>query len=128
MAKLSRNERRIKRHMRIRRRIMGTPERPRLCVFKSLRHIYAQIIDDTPRQGSRTLVAASTLDPEIRDKIKSDNIEAARLVGQLIAQRALAKGIRRVVFDRGGYPYHGKVRALAEAAREGGWSFDRPGS
>lgn len=123
MARLSRNARRIKRHMRIRRKIMGTPERPRLCVFKSLRHIYAQIIDDTPREGSRTLVAASTLDPEIRDKIKSDNIEAARLVGELLAKRALAKGIKKVVFDRAGYPYHGKVRALAEAAREGGLEF-----
>ncbi|MBC7222021.1 50S ribosomal protein L18 [Candidatus Bipolaricaulota bacterium] len=123
MAKLSRNERRIKRHMRIRRRIRGTPERPRFCVFKSLRHIYAQLIDDTPPEGSRTLVAASTLDPEIRGKIKSDNVEAARLVGALIAQRALARGIKKVVFDRGGYPYHGKVRALAEAAREGGLEF-----
>lgn len=109
--------------MRIRRRIQGTPERPRLCVFKSLQHIYAQIIDDTPPEGSRTLVAASTLDPEIRDKINSDNIEAARLVGALIAKRALEKGIKKVVFDRGGYPYHGKVRALAEAAREGGLEF-----
>lgn len=123
MAKLSRNERRIVRHMRIRRQIRGTPDRPRLCVFKSLRHIYAQLIDDTPREGSRTLVAASTLDPEIRDKIKSDNIEAAKLVGALLAQRALAQGIKKVVFDRGGYPYHGKVRALAEAAREGGLEF-----
>lgn len=109
--------------MRIRKKVVGTPERPRLCVYKSLRHIYAQIIDDTPREGSRTLVAASTLSPEIRDKIKSDNIEAARLVGQLIAKRALEKGIKKVVFDRGGYPYHGKVRALAEAAREGGLEF-----
>lgn len=109
--------------MRIRRRILGTPERPRLCVYKSLHHIYAQIIDDTPPEGSRTLVAASTLDPEIRGKIKSDNIEAARLVGVLIAKRALERGIKKVVFDRGGYPYHGKVRALAEAAREGGLEF-----
>jgi len=102
---------------------MGTPERPRLCVYKSLHHIYAQIIDDTPPEGSRTLVAASTLDPEIRGKIKSGNIEAARLVGALIAKRALDRGIKKVVFDRGGYPYHGKVRALAEAAREGGLEF-----
>jgi large subunit ribosomal protein L18 len=123
MAKVSRNERRIKRHMRIRQKIRGTPERPRLCVFKSLKHIYAQIIDDTPPEGSRTLVSSSTLDPEIRGKIKSDNVEAARLVGQVLAQRALAKGIKKVVFDRGGYPYHGKVRALAEAAREGGLEF-----
>lgn len=120
---LSRNERRKIRHRRIRRRISGTPERPRLFVFKSLRHIYAQIIDDTPSQGSRTLVAASTLDPEIRDRIKSDNIEAAKEVGRLIARRALEKGIKRVVFDRGGYPYHGKVKALAEAAREEGLEF-----
>jgi len=123
MAKISRNEQRIKRHMRIRQKIRGTPERPRLCVFKSLKHIYAQITDDTPLEGSRTLVSASTLDPEIRGKIKSDNVEAARLVGQVLAQRALAKGIKKVVFDRGGYPYHGKVRALAEAAREGGLEF-----
>lgn len=123
MARESRNEKRKKRHMRIRRRIRGTPERPRLVVFKSLRHIYAQIVDDTPREGSRTLVAASTLDPEIRGKIRSDNIEAARLVGQVLARRAVEQGIRKVVFDRAGYPYHGKVRALAEAAREGGLEF-----
>ncbi len=123
MAELSRNAQRIKRHMRIRRRIVGTPERPRLCVYKSLQHMYAQIIDDTQPGGSRTLVAASTLDPEIRDQIKSDNVEAARLVGKVLAQRARAQGIHKVVFDRGGYPYHGKVRALAEAAREGGLEF-----
>lgn len=123
MAELSRNAQRIKRHMRIRRRIVGTPERPRLCVYKSLQHLYVQIIDDTQPGGSRTLVAASTLDPEIRDQVKSDNVEAARLVGKVLAQRARARGINKVVFDRGGYPYHGKVRALAEAAREGGLEF-----
>lgn len=122
-ARVSRNERRIKRHLRIRRRVRGTPECPRLLVFKSLRHIYAQLIDDTPPEGCRTLVAASTLDPEIRGTIKSADIEAARRVGALLAQRARAQGIRKVVFDRGGYPYHGKVRALAEAAREGGLEF-----
>lgn len=120
---LSRNERRKLRHRRVRKKVSGTPERPRLFVFKSLRHIYAQIIDDTPPQGSRTLVAASTLDPELREKVKTDNIEAAREVGKLIARRALEKGIKRVVFDRGGYPYHGKVKALAEAAREEGLEF-----
>jgi len=120
---LSRNERRKLRHHRVRKKIVGTPERPRLFVFKSLRHIYAQIIDDSSVQGSRTLVAASTLDPELRDKIRSDNIEAAREVGRLIARRALEKGIKQVVFDRGGYPYHGKVKALAEAAREEGLEF-----
>lgn len=123
MARLSRHDKRIKRHLRLRRRIRGTPERPRLCVFKSLHHLYAQLIDDTPLLGSRTLVAVSTLDPEIRGKVRASNVEAARLVGAVLAQRALAQGIKRVVFDRGGYPYHGKVRALAEAAREGGLEF-----
>jgi len=120
MAKLSRNEQRKKRHLRIRRRVVGTPARPRLCVYKSLRHIYAQLIDDT---RGRTLAAASTLEPEVREKIKTANVEAARLVGELIAQRARERGIREVVFDRAGYPYHGQVRALAEAAREGGLKF-----
>jgi len=120
MAKISRNAQRKKRHLRIRRKIVGTPERPRLCVYKSLRHIYAQVIDDS---RGHTLVAASTLEPEVREKVKSADVEAARLVGKLIAQRALEKGIREVVFDRAGYPYHGKVKALAEAAREGGLVF-----
>jgi len=120
MAKLSRNEQRKKRHARIRRKISGTPERPRLCVYKSLRHIYAQLVDDT---RGHTLVAASTLEPELREKVKSPDVEAARLVGRLLAQRARERGIREVVFDRSGYPYHGKVRALAEAAREGGLVF-----
>lgn len=120
MAKISRNAQRKKRHLRIRRKIVGTPERPRLCVYKSLRHIYAQVIDDS---RGHTLVAASTLEPEVREKVKSADVEAARLVGKLIAERALEKGIREVVFDRAGYPYHGKVKALAEAAREGGLVF-----
>ena len=121
MAKtLSRNQMRRKRHLRIRRKVVGTAERPRLCVYKSLRHIYAQLVDDSK---GHTLVAASTLDPELRDQVKSPNIEAARLVGALIARRALEKGIKEVVFDCSGYPYHGKVRALAEAAREGGLVF-----
>lgn len=120
MAKLSRNELRKKRHRRIRKKVVGTPARPRLCVYKSLRHIYAQLVDDTK---GHTLAAASTLDPELRDKVKSPDVEAARLVGQLIARRAQELGIREVVFDRSGYPYHGKVRALAEAAREGGLVF-----
>lgn len=112
---------RIRRHKRVRKKVSGTPERPRLCVFRSLRHIYAQIIDD---EHGVTLAAASTLSPEIRDKIKTGgNIEAAKLVGQLIAKKALEKGIKRVVFDRGGYKYHGRVKALAEAAREAGLEF-----
>jgi len=112
---------RIRRHIRVRRKISGTAERPRLCVYRSLRHIYAQVIDD---EKGATLVAASTLSPEIRDKIKyGGNVEAAKLVGSLIAQKALEKGIKRVVFDRGGYKYHGRVKALADAAREAGLEF-----
>ena len=112
---------RLRRHKRVRKKIFGTPERPRLCVFRSLRHIYAQIIDDTV---GRTLVAASTLSPELRGKLKTGgNIEAARYVGELIAKKALEKGIKKVVFDRGGYKYHGRVKALAEAARKGGLEF-----
>ncbi|KUK26655.1 MAG: 50S ribosomal protein L18 [Acetothermia bacterium 64_32] len=120
MAKLSRNELRKKRHRRVRKRLVGTPARPRLCVYKSLKHIYAQLIDDT---RGHTLASASTLEPEVRERIKSADREAARLVGELIAKRARELGIREVVFDRAGYPYHGKVRELAEAAREGGLIF-----
>lgn len=119
--KESRNFLRKRRHLRIRKRIRGTPERPRLSVFRSLRHIYAQIIDDTT---GHTLVSASTLDPELRDKVKGlRKTEASRLVGQLVARRALERGIRKVVFDRGGYLYHGRVKALAEGAREEGLEF-----
>jgi len=119
--KKTRAEARKARHRRVRKKITGTPERPRLNVFRSLKHIYAQIIDD---YAGRTLVAASTLDRELRDKIKyGGNIEAAKQVGALIARRALEKGIKKVVFDRGGYLYHGRVKALAEAAREGGLEF-----
>lgn len=114
-------EGRIRRHLRIRKKIFGTPERPRLSVFRSLKHIYAQIIDDTI---GHTLAAASTLDPEIREELKGKTkTEQAKLVGKLIAKRALEKGITKVVFDRGGHKYHGRVKALAEAAREGGLIF-----
>jgi len=100
---------------------MGTKERPRLCVYRSLKHIYAQIIDDIE---GRTLVAASTLDPALRGTLSStSNKEAAKKVGELIAQKALDKGIKKVVFDRGGYKYHGRVAALAEGAREKGLEF-----
>jgi large subunit ribosomal protein L18 len=100
---------------------MGTAERPRLNVFRSLKHIYAQVIDDD--QGE-TLVAASTLDPELRKKLKGlTKSEQAKLVGELVAGRALAQGVKRVVFDRGGYKYHGRVKALAEGSREGGLEF-----
>ncbi len=117
----SRQEIRQRKHIRVRKKVFGTPERPRLCVYRSLNHIYAQVIDDM--QG-RTLVAASTLAPELRagDGI-GKNLEAARSVGKLIAERALAQGITRVVFDRGGNLYHGRVAALAEAAREQGLDF-----
>lgn len=113
--------RRLRRHRRVRKRVFGTPERPRLNVFRSLKHIYAQIIDD---ERGHTLAAASTLDPEIRDKIKEmTKTEQAAVVGRTLAHRALAAGITAVVFDRGGYKYHGRVKALAEAAREGGLKF-----
>ncbi len=120
MARVDRKAERIKRHRRIRKRISGTADRPRLCVTKSLRHVYAQLIDDT---AGRTLAAASTLDPELRDQVKGCNIPAATKVGELLAKRAKDLGIERVVFDRGGYPYHGVVAALADAARKGGLEF-----
>ncbi len=119
--KPSRNRLRIGKHKRIRRKVRGTPERPRLCVFRSLNHIYAQVIDDV---NHNTLVAASTLEPEVREKIKDGSkMDAAKAVGEAVANKALAKGITRVVFDRNGYKYHGKVAALAGAAREAGLEF-----
>jgi large subunit ribosomal protein L18 len=117
----SRNEMRDLRHQRLRRSLSGTPERPRLCVFRSLKHIYAQIIDD---EAGRTLFSASTQDKSLLEGLKSaGNQEAARQVGRLIAERALAGGISGVVFDRGGHMFHGRVKALAEAAREAGLQF-----
>ncbi len=118
---IDRSKERQRIHRRIRRKIFGTPERPRLCVFRSLKYIYAQIIDDT--QG-RTLAAASTIEKQVRGDLRSGcNIQASRLVGKAIAERAKAKGIETVVFDRGGYLYHGRIKALAEAARESGLKF-----
>ncbi|MDQ7844021.1 MAG: 50S ribosomal protein L18 [Armatimonadota bacterium] len=112
---------RRRRHLRIRQKVVGRPERPRLSVFRSLRHIQAQIIDDT---RGVTLAAASTLDPEIREAVRGrKKSEAAGVVGELIARRALERGIRQVVFDRGGYLYHGRIRALAEGARKAGLQF-----
>lgn len=114
-------EARIRRHSRIRKKVFGFAERPRLTVYRSLNHIYAQIIDDS---GQNTLVAASTLDKELgNEKSHKGNIKAAKLVGELIAKKALDKGIKKVVFDRGGYLYHGRVKALAEAARKAGLEF-----
>lgn len=115
------NDSRVRRHVRIRNKISGTPERPRLNVFKSLKNIYVQIIDDTV---GKTLVSASTLDEAISKKQKNTgNIESAKLVGELIAKRALEKGINKVVFDRGGFIYHGRVKELADAARKFGLEF-----
>lgn len=108
---------RQKRHNRVRSRAIGTSERPRLNVFRSLNHIYAQIIDDTK---GHTLVAASTLDKDVADSVK---VEQAKAVGKLVAERAKAAGVSKVVFDRGGYLYHGRIKALAEGAREGGLDF-----
>ncbi len=116
--KKSRKETRQVRHLRVRKKISGTPECPRLCVYKSNTGVYAQIIDDV---NGKTLVNASTLDKEV--KTKACNIAAAAEVGTLVAKRAVKAGIKSVVFDRGGYNYHGRVKALAEAAREGGLEF-----
>ena len=118
VSKESRSEIRVKKHRRMRNRFSGTAERPRLAVFRSNNHMYAQIIDDTV---GNTLVAASTLDKDV--KTKHANKEAAKEVGNLIAKKAIEKNIKTVVFDRGGYIYHGVVKELAEAAREGGLEF-----
>ena len=111
---------RAKRHYRVRHKVFGTPERPRLAISRSLKNIYVQVIDDT---ASKTLVAAATISPELRDAPKCRKTEAAKAVGKLIAQKALAAGIREVCFDRAGYKFHGRVKALAEAAREAGLKF-----
>ncbi|MEO0244171.1 MAG: 50S ribosomal protein L18, partial [candidate division WOR-3 bacterium] len=110
---------RKKRHLRVRKKVKGTPERPRLVVFKSTKHIYAQLVIDPPVGSCKVITGASTLSPEIREEVKSTKgkIEKAKLVGKLIASKAQAKGYKKVVFDRGGYKYHGRVRALADAAR-----------
>ncbi len=121
MARLTPRERRLRRHLRVRKKVFGTPDRPRLAVFRSLNHIYAQIIDDL---RGHTLVSASTLDPEVRDRVKGlRKAEAARVVGEVLGRRALAAGITRVVFDRGGFKYHGRVKALADGARAAGLQF-----
>lgn len=118
---LSRKESVVRRHRRIRKKVNGTPERPRLSVFRSNNHIYAQVIDDV---GQHTLAAASTLDPDIKQSISSTaTCDASSAVGKLVAQRTLAKGITKVVFDRGGNLYHGRIQALADAAREAGLDF-----
>ena len=121
VSKKSRAEVRIKKHNRMRNRFSGTAERPRLSVFRSNNHMYAQIIDDTV---GNTLVSASTLEKDVKAEIeKTNNVEAAAYLGTVIAKRAIEKGIKTVVFDRGGFIYQGKVAALAEAAREAGLEF-----
>ncbi|MBZ5727007.1 MAG: 50S ribosomal protein L18 [Acidobacteriia bacterium] len=116
--KIEKKEIRNRIHRRIRRKLRGTPERPRLAVFRSVAHIYAQVIDDT---GGRTLASASSVDKGA--KTKGGNVAAAKAIGKLVAERAKEKGIKSVVFDRGGYQYHGRVKALADAARQGGLEF-----
>lgn len=122
--KLMREAALARRHRRVRAKISGTPERPRLAVHRSLKHIYAQVIDDA---AGCTLAAASSNEPEFRALQTADlhggNVAGAKAVGDLVAKRAMAKGVNTVVFDRGGYPYHGRVRSLAEGARESGLIF-----
>ncbi len=119
--KESRQDVRVKKHLRIRNRFSGTAERPRLAVFRSNNHMYAQIIDDTV---GHTLVAASTLEKEVKAELeKTNNVDAAAYLGTVIAKRAIEKGIKEVVFDRGGFIYQGKIAALADAAREAGLVF-----
>lgn len=121
LKKADKNANRLQRHKRVRRKIIGTTQRPRLCVFRSSNNIYAQIIDDANRV---TLTAASSLDAEVKGAVNhGGNKEAAKMVGAMIAKRAIEKGITEVVFDRGGYLYHGRVQVLAEAAREAGLKF-----
>ena len=121
VSKESRQKVRVKKHMKIRNRFSGTAERPRLAVFRSNNHMYAQIIDDTV---GNTLVSASTLEKEIKAELeKTNNVDAAAYLGTVIAKRAMEKGITEVVFDRGGFIYQGKIAALAEAAREAGLEF-----
>lgn len=121
LKKADKNANRLQRHKRVRRKISGTSQRPRLCVFRSANNIYAQIIDDTKRV---TLVAASSLEAEVKSAVNhTGNKEAAKKVGELVAKKAVEKGITEVVFDRGGYLYHGRIKELAEAAREAGLKF-----
>ena len=121
ISKIDKNQERKRRHLRVRNKVSGTAAAPRLCVYRSLNHIYAQIIDDT---GGNTLVAASTLDKAIKaDLAGKTKSEEAKLVGELLAKKALEKGIETVVFDRGGYLYTGRVASLADGAREGGLKF-----
>lgn len=119
--KVSRSEVRVKKHMRVRNHLAGTSARPRLAVFRSNNHMYAQIIDDSV---GNTLVSASTVEKSVKAELeKTNDVDAAAYVGKVIAERALEKGIKSVIFDRGGFVYHGKIQALADAAREAGLEF-----
>jgi large subunit ribosomal protein L18 len=120
ITKKDKNKARVKRHLRVRKKIEGTTERPRLNIFRSSKHMYAQIIDDVK---GVTIAAASTLDNDLKEAGNGGSVNAARQVGELIAKRAKEKGVSGVVFDRGGYIYHGRVQALADAAREAGLEF-----
>jgi large subunit ribosomal protein L18 len=123
MAKLGRHEKRERRHKRIRKKVLGTPERPRLCVYRSLNAFYAQVIDDT---NGRTLVSASSIDPDfvqLAGKRGGKSIEDVQKVAEILVKRALEKGIKKVVFDRGGFLYHGKIKAFADKCRELGLEF-----
>ncbi|MBB3132045.1 large subunit ribosomal protein L18 [Paenibacillus rhizosphaerae] len=121
ITKEDKNKARLKRHLRVRKKIEGTAERPRLNVFRSSKHIYAQLIDDV---SGVTIVSASTVDKELSSSVKNGgSVEAARQVGELVAKRAKEKGHTSIVFDRGGYLYHGRIQALADAAREAGLEF-----
>ena len=121
VSKKSRTEVREKKHRRLRNHLAGTTDRPRLAVFRSNNHMYAQVIDDTV---GNTLVSASTLDKEVKAELeKTNNVDAAAYLGKVIAEKAIEKGIKDVVFDRGGFIYHGKIQALADAAREAGLNF-----
>jgi large subunit ribosomal protein L18 len=121
VGRISRSAHRQRIHRRVRQKVSGTPERPRLAVYRSLNHIYAQVIDDG---AGKTLVSASSVDKETRKQTKGGgNVATAKVIGKIIAERAKAAGISQVVFDRGGYKYHGRVEALAQAAREAGLKF-----
>lgn len=121
LKKIDRNQKRMERHFKIRNKIKGTPERPRLNIYRSAKHIYAQVIDDAT---GTTLVSASTADKELKDKVAElTKTDAAKVVGQAVGERAKEKGINTVVFDRGGYLYHGRIKVLADGARESGLEF-----
>ncbi|NMA42576.1 MAG: 50S ribosomal protein L18 [Oligosphaeraceae bacterium] len=120
MSKLTKKQARIRRHRRLRQKVSGSSSVPRLCVYRSGKHIYAQIIDD---EAQRTLVSASTLEKELRSQGLSANVNSAGIVGRNIAERAIAANLKKIVFDRGGHTYHGCVKALADAARETGLEF-----